>query len=49
MYMCLTATGYATDFFIPSIFNFFQHTPSESQSYSIPIYIVVTVLTLTVA
>lgn len=49
MYMGANTTGYATSFFIPTIINQMGFTAAQSQIRAIPIFIVATVVSLTVA
>jgi hypothetical protein len=49
MYMCITTTGYATNFFIPTILTEFGWLAADAQLHTIPIYVVGTFVTLTAA
>lgn len=49
MYLCVCTTGYATNFFIPTILVEFGWTANSAQLHTIPVYIVGCVLTLSCA
>ncbi len=46
IYICVTTTGYATNFFIPTILKEFGWTSASAQIHTIPVYAVGTVVTL---
>ena len=46
IYICVTTTGYATNFFIPTILTDFGWTSASAQVHTIPVYAVGAVLTL---
>jgi hypothetical protein len=46
IYMCVTTTGYATNFFIPTILKEFGWTSNSAQLHTIPVYVVGCFLTL---
>lgn len=49
MYMGIAVSGYSSAFFLPTILAEFGYSASEAQVHIIPIYIVCTFVTLTVA